>query len=475
MKKTIWDKRIPTLLGLILIVIGVGFTSYLVSQGVIVIQHASPTSNPQNVRISNITDSSFTVSYVTDARVIGSINYGPDQNLSQTALDDRDQQTGSLSSYKIHSITIRNLSPSTKYYFSITSGQNKYLNNGAFFETTTGPTIQNSPSEQKPIVGKIIMPNGSSPTEAIIYITAGDAQVISSLVKSDGTYLIPLNSMRIQDLSSYVDFSTITTLSMLIYGDGLSSNVSLSINQINPVPAITLSNDYNFVSSSQPVASSSAGQQQSFQESLPSPIPETNTSNNAPKITVPQGNEGFTDQQPLFKGTARPNQTIKIVIHSYEQIQAQVTADAYGNWSFRPTAPLSPGNHTIYITTLDANGISRTISQTFTVYPSGSQVNQSATPSATIAPTPTPTTTPAPTLLPTPTPAVSPTPTPMPTPTQSATPSATIAPTPTPIPSPSAPALAPGGKSPGPGNTIVTVGILGGILTIIGAAVLFAL
>ncbi len=241
MKKTIWDKRIPTLLGILLIVIGVGVTSFLVNKGVILVGQASPSANPQNVRITNITDNSFTVSYNTDAQVIGSVNYGKDQILGQTALDDRDQQTGSLANHKVHSITVRNLSPTTKYYFSITSGQDKFLNNGTAFEVTTGTSILTPPSEQKPIVGKIVMPEGSAPSEAIVYITTDGSQVISSLVKSDGTYIIPLNSLRTQDLTSYLNFANINILKMLFLGDGLTSNVSLAINQINPVPTVTLS------------------------------------------------------------------------------------------------------------------------------------------------------------------------------------------------------------------------------------------
>jgi hypothetical protein len=76
MKKTIWDKRIPTLLGILLIAIGIGLTSFLVNQGVVLTGHASPSTSPQNVRITNITDNSFTVSYNTDGDVIGSLNYG---------------------------------------------------------------------------------------------------------------------------------------------------------------------------------------------------------------------------------------------------------------------------------------------------------------------------------------------------------------------------------------------------------------
>ena len=471
MKKTIWDKRIPTLLGMLLIIVGIGLTSFLVDKGIILTGHASPTTNPQNVRITNITDNSFTVSYNTDAQVIGSLTYGKDQNLGQTALDDRDQQTESLVNHKIHSITVRNLSSATKYFFSITSGQDKFLNNGVPFETVTGVNVANPPSEQKPIVGKVVMPDGNTPSEGIIYITTDNSQVISSLLRGDGTYLIPLNSVRGQDLASYLDFSTVKSLKMLIFGDGLSSNVSLSINQINPVPTVTLSQNYDFATGTEPVASSSA--QENAAESFPSPKPNGNVSSKTPEILTPQENQSFSDQQPLFKGTAQPNETVSIVIHSNEQIKTQVTTDANGNWSFRPTSALSPGEHTISITSPDASGILRTITQTFTIYAAGSQVNPVANP---------PTATPTPLASPSPsaTPIITPAPTVAPTPTASSTPTLTPVPTPIPTvastPTPSiAPPLAPGGNSPGPDGKIITLGLLGGVLTIIGAMLLFAL
>jgi len=488
MKKTIWDKRIPTLLGMLLIVIGVGITSFLVDKGIILTGHASPTTNPQNVRITNITDNSFTVSYSTDAQAIGSLTYGKDQNLGQTALDDRDQQTGSLINHNVHSITVRNLSSVTKYFFSITSGEDKFLNNGAPFETVTGAIVANPPSEQKPVVGKVITPDGNTPGEGIIYITTDNSQVISSLLKDDGTYLIPLNSVRGQDLTSYLDFSNVNTLKMLIFGDGLSSNVSLSINQINPVPTITLSQNYDFATSTESVASSSA--KQNTAESFP--LSKTSTNNSTvpePEITTPKESQVFSDQQPLLKGIAGPNETVDITINSATPIRAQVTTDINGNWSFRPSSPLMPGNHTITITTKGANGILRTITQSFTVFAAGSQVNPVAnpptatpTPLATATPSPSPSATPTPT--PSPTPISTPTPTPIasatPTPIASATPTLTPVPTPiptiapTPVPS-IAPPLAPGGNSPGPDGKIITLGLLGGVLTIIGVILLFAL
>jgi len=101
---------------ILLITIGIGVTTFLVNQNILLRSNASTTEQPQNVRITNITDNSFSVSYETETQVIGSLNYGKDNKLGQQALDDRDQQAGSLVSHLMHNITVRNLTPQTKYY-----------------------------------------------------------------------------------------------------------------------------------------------------------------------------------------------------------------------------------------------------------------------------------------------------------------------------------------------------------------------
>ena len=74
MRNTIWQKRIPTLLGILFITIGIGITTYLIKTGVLFTTKAGPSEDPHNVRITNITDSSFTVSYTTANKVVGSVN-----------------------------------------------------------------------------------------------------------------------------------------------------------------------------------------------------------------------------------------------------------------------------------------------------------------------------------------------------------------------------------------------------------------
>ena len=479
MKKSFWNKRIPTVLGLFLIAIGIAITSYFVNQGVFYIIKAGPTDNPHDVRITNITDTQATISYSTNGEAIGSVNIGQTKEGLKKILDDKDQASGNVAPKKIHSFTARNLKPSTKYYFSITSGQDTYLNNNAYYEVTTGTAIEGEPPSQEPITGKVLLPDGKAPSEAIIYATIQKAQIISTTIKNDGTYILPLNSLRKADLSAFFDFTENTIIKMTILGDGHTSNILLSKNQINPVPLITLSKDYDFTTSTEPEASSSA----KF-EKLPSfPASEsTKTTVNSPSIISPKEGQKFSDQQPQFRGKAMPNETVKIVIHSDMQIDTEVIADAYGNWSYRPEQELSPGEHTISITTRDSLGILRTITESFTVYASGSQFASVGSPTPTVSPAPTTGTTPTPTLTLSPTPQVTQpiTVTPIVTamPTQTPIPTQAIA-TPTQIviqtPTPTAIIVNPSGPPPSPGSSsLLNLGFIG-ITTIILGVVLLLL
>ncbi len=450
MKNNIWNKRIPTILGLFLILIGIGLTTFLAQKGVNIIEFASPSDSPKDIRITNVSDTSFTVSFVTDADVLASLNFGKDKNLGQTVLDERNQN-GSLSPHTVHSIMIKNLAPNTTYYFSIISGQDTFLQNGIPFTVKTGPTINTtseaSPLSGKKVSGKILLTNGSAPKEAIIYVTSENSQTLSSLIKEDGGYNVPLGLIRTDNLSSYADLQGKSIIKMLIASGDLSSVAQFSVSQLGAsIPPIILSYNYDFTVSSAPVASTEASMISTFfTPSVPS-ITKT------PQILIPEKLQSFTDSQPKFQGTALPNATIQITIHSLENIQATVLTDAFGNWSYRPTQPLSPGAHTISIIAKDASGIFRTISTSFVVFASGTQVTQSATPSATptfalsLSPSPSPIITPTPTSAPTPTP--------------------TAVPTQQPIISLS---LAPPIKPPPTGNSnIVTFGIIGGIIASLG-------
>lgn len=448
MKNTIWNKKIPTLLGLLIITAAIGITTLLVGQNTFFTGQASPTSNPIDLRITNVSDSSFTVSYSTASYILGSVNFGKDQKLGLTITDDKDNNK--LIEHKIHSFTINNLSPSTKYFFSIISGQDTFLNNNIPYEIITAPK-PNAKGNSGFIVGKVVTTDGLNPKEGIIYTQANGAQALSSIIKPDGTYTVSLEGIRKDNLSSFFKFTSGSVIKMLVLSDLGSSNAIISARDVNYVPTIVISKNYDFTQGNNEVASQSA-------TVADFPTVTTNNYQDNFQITSPAKNQIFTSQNPIFKGKGIPNGTITIAIQSAQEIQGQITVDANGNWTFTPTTSLAPGQHTITITAKDSSGILRTITQVFTV-----QTAQAA------SPTPTPSATPvsSPTASPSSTP----------TATTSATPSAssfpTLSPNPTPIvistPSPTPIVLAtPVPTLPPTGTSELSTGIMGISLAVIG-------
>lgn len=401
--KNFWNRKIPTLVGLLIITLGTVVTTYLVKGETLFQIKAGPEQNPKNIKTTNISDASFTLIYTTDEEVIGTLNYGKDPSLlDSVVLDDRDQLSQSVSKYKAHSITVKNLDPDTPYYFSITSGNKKYLNNTDPYKIETGGRIDNDPSSQIPMSGKVVMPDGTSVTEGLVVVSMSGAQELSTYLKSDGTYTLPLNNLRNEALDDYFTIDATTIINIEIYSQNLLSLVSVSPGEINPVPAVTLSNSYDFSNSSLDLSPSA--QHSSESGGFPT-FGIISTSDGDPKILTPETDEESTEAQPTFEGTAQPNETIKITIHSDENIQTQVKADASGKWRYTPPKDLSPGEHTITITTKNKNGVLKTITQNFTVFAAENDI--SPTPTPTLLPSETPT----PIITPTPTPQISPVPT----------------------------------------------------------------
>lgn len=438
MTNAIWGKRIPTLFGMFLIVVGIIATSFLVRTGVIFEGRASPSETPENIRITNLEESSFTISYTTTGGVLGSVTFGTDENFGNTAIDDADQNAR-VQPHTVHVVTVKNLKPLTKYFFAIVSGQTTFLNNGIPFTVTTAPRMQTQPSKEKTMRGKVVFPQKQS-EEAVVYVTSAGTQTLATRVDATGFYTL--------SLSAFTSLSENSILQMLVVGKGMQSRVTLLANQINPVPTIVLSKDYDFTISTAPVASGSAT------IGFPN-LPANPSASKTPQIVTPKKNEEFSDAQPLFKGTASPSAEVQVAIHSDENLTTKVTADKNGLWAFRPKTALSPGSHTITITTKDKLGIVKIVTQSFTVYAQGTQVGQSATPSA----TPT-------TLLPTA--ATTPTPTaPTPTLLLTATPIPTVLPTNLPTKPPAAKTLPP------PGTPLVPLGISAILTTATGILLFF--
>jgi hypothetical protein len=453
MRNSLFNKKIPTLLGLILLGLGIFSLTFLANNTTLFTTRATPVYAPTQVRITNVSESSFTVSFLTEESVLGTLSYGTTETLGQIALDDRDQQDGTPKPYSTHHITVKNLKANTQYYFSIIADDKIFLDEEIPFSVKTLSPLMQSPSAQSPIVGKVVTSSGAPSGDIIVFLVGETTQPYSVLSKKDGSYVMPLNAIRTKDLTAYAKLSDVEPLSMLFVGTNETATATLFPTQINPVPQVTLSNTYDFTIGQEPVPSNPTATSSGTQVSFPS-FEATEVTENEPKILSPDQEEGLSDQQPLFEGTALPNESVEILIQSNHEISTTIQASNDGSWSFRPDTKLEPGEHTITIKTKDSNGILKTIRRSFTVFAEGSQFTEpSVSPSQA---TPTPTVfiaqSPTPTLTPTPTSAITPSATP------SAEPTATT-PTPTVVPPPD--------ESPGSATLMISI-IMASIIFVLG-------
>ncbi len=419
MKKGLFEKRIPTFAALLFLLVGLSATLLLVQNGVFIISRASPNQDPENIRIVNTTNNSFTVVFTTLDQTTAGISL--DNNTSAIFFDERDKS--GVKSFSNHFITVSNLSPNTKYLFSILSNGKSYLQDGKKFEATTAI---NPIEEQKEMIltGAVLQPDGNPGADTLIFASSKNSQEIAAITDSQGNYNLPLY-LLVDSENKKVDIQPMDEIQIKAVHGALSSTATYSFQNEGTVPLITLSSNYSFI------ASAPEEQIGSDSSSLKFPI-EINKSAKI-KITVPKKNETFVDNRPVLQGTALPNAIVKITIHSQDQIQIQIRADPNGNWSYRPAVSLTVGPHTITIETLDASGNLTSVTSDFTIFASGSQIAENATPSATLIPTASPTIILTPTLTPTTIPSLTPsltsTPSASPTGTITITPTATLTPT----------------------------------------------
>lgn len=413
MKNNLLNRRIPTFIGLLFLLFSVGLVTFIGGNTSVWQGRASEAETPKNIEVSNISDKSFTISFTTDIKTISAVAYGTSVNVGPIAIDDRDRESGKPSPRQTHYITVSGLEAEKTYYYTIQSGSVTYSDGSVPFSVTTGKMLgQAGSGGNETVKGSVILPDGNIPLEGIAYVYSEQAQKLSVLLMPDGSFSMPLSGLRSKDLSAYLQLMPKNVLDIAVRSPLYVSNVRVLAGETNPVPLITLSTDYDFAA--EPVlpglnsASDSASASPSATmdpRASDSAFPAFNDSIAAqPEIIVPEDGQEFTDQQPLFEGTAMPNKTVEIIIESDEEIRTVVIADSAGNWVFRPSSVIASGDHVLTIVTEDAAGVVQRLSRGFTVFASGSQFNEpSVSPQVSIAPTASP----SPTVVPS-TPTVTP-------------------------------------------------------------------
>lgn len=412
-------KRLPTLLGILILVAGIAATTYLAENVNRFFLKAEPAVSPQKIKTSNLTPTTFTVSWITPGNSSsGYLKFGKTQALGKVNLDDRDQNIDNLGKFTVHHVTVSNLESRATYYFKVISQGKEYDDNGAPYRITTA-SANSSTTPLNPTFGMVLEENSKPPKEGIVYVKVGSSSLVSTLIKPSGNWLVPLAPLLNQDLKGPLVVKPEDAEEILVQGEEKTSKAVTTLTNNTPVPEIVLGKDYDFRTAISPTPTSAE-----ITPSLLSPVFS---------LTHPASNAAVPGQ-PLFRGTGYPGKTVEIKVESETTLNNTVTVDQNGNWIWQPPTNLPVGEHTVTVATTDNQGKIQTIIRKFVILASGTQVVEAATPSATTQPTPTsqpsPTPTPKVTTSPTPSTTIRVTPTSKPT----STPSPTISVTPTPTP-----------------------------------------
>ena len=401
--------KIPTLVALIILTLGVALGVFALRQQQIFRLGAETETAPKDVRISNIGDSSFTVSWTTDKQASGLVSFGESEtNLKNIASDEITPQDFT------HQAIIKNLKPQTDYFFKITSEGRQFDNQKVAWQATTAPAIL--PSQQNILVsGKVLTPTGQASANSLVYITIR-GYLLSTATSQNSTFVIPLSSARTVDLSQFQVIDESNTLLEIFVNAGVKGIATAQIYPASakPIPAIILGKVHDFKNlppssdSSLPEASltppSLGGEDSGFN------VPQGTIQPASTSVTLDSLDEGevITSTTPEFFGEAPAGASLEITLQS-ETITGQVTVDKNGEWKWAPAKELEEGSHKITISWKDEKGILRTLIRTFVVQAAEGPAFES-TPSATLRASPSATPVVTPTSSPTTTPIITSTP-----------------------------------------------------------------
>lgn len=377
----------PTALGLLILLIAAGLGIFFVKTRSGIKPETTAEIVPEQVRITNVSDNGFSVSWITSKETSGSIKLGEAANeLKQQALDDRDQLSGGEAAVVVHHVTAKNLLPTTKYYFKIESGGKQFDNKGKPFEVTTGAALGNPPTAD-PIYGTVLTQSGTPAEGVVVYINVANGAPLSALAKTGGNWALSLATARTADLGSYLTYDTQATIvNLLVQGgkQGTASAITTTTND-NPVPEITLGKSHDFrtlaqaetPTADQSTASASAESKSGFGVLNPS-IAEVATDSGLPaqagEVTLENPSfegEVINATQPAFIGNGPAGTVLAIEINSEETYTGSVTIAEDGSWEFTPPQGLTPGEHSVTINYIDTNGEEQSLTRNFVIAQAG--------------------------------------------------------------------------------------------------------
>ncbi|MFZ2199602.1 MAG: fibronectin type III domain-containing protein [Microgenomates group bacterium] len=364
-------KRIPTILGLVFIGVAVGAYFYF-------FQNKSGTTSqeiiPQKVKITNVADNKFSVSWVSKSPTQGYIEYGTvGSKIESKASDSRDNAT-TKGEFVTHHVSLEGLQPNTQYAFRIVSGDKatKFDNNGSPYTVTTGPVIGVTPKSIN-FYGSVQNPGKQPAGGSIIYLTLPGGSTNSVLIGETGNYAFTLSTMRSSDFKSYVEFDPSATIANIEVESGSATSIAnVTLANSAPVPVITLGQNQDFLT----IADIPNIAEVKPQGEIPSIFNvEPISGNDVNAITTPsvtltnpkEEGETLKTLRPEFRGTGPAGTALSIALTGQKAISDTLEIGVDKTWSWSPVIDLKTGKQKITVSYIASSGATTKIERGFTV------------------------------------------------------------------------------------------------------------
>lgn len=433
-------KQIPTVLGLLVLFVALISGVLLFGQGTgVFAPRATPETAPQNIRITNVTDKTFTISFYTSERTIAFVKYGEDpKSLTRQASDDRDQLSGVVKDYNLHHITVRGLDPAKNYYYVLGTGSNTFDNDGQPYSLATAAKPNQSPINNQTVYGNVLDAAAAPAEGAVVYLYSEGMGALSSLVKASGSWGISLSNAFNAEKTAYLPLENDSLIDIKAQGTqpNLLGSWQGMISAAAPVPDLNLSQggassaattapdalpeiDKDELLADLEASGEEASDSTMSSEMLGTDQDQMEESSEAAKAnllaaenqvaseveepvvlnldeldeTAEATSTTITTTQPQIKATLPANTMVRVVVHSDTQIDETMQTDADGNLVLDVATlgqNLEPGEHSATYTYIDpVTGQEVTKTYNFTVAPEATprQIAQAATtPSPTAVP-----------------------------------------------------------------------------------------
>ncbi len=229
--------KLPTLLGLALLTTAIvfGIAIFLYRQKLY--EESRLILAPQKIQIVNISDSSATITWQTEIPAVGLISYGSNQNLSESAGDDRDKNSREIR--LTHFVTINNLQPNKNYYYKIKTADSLSPNYPLSFKTAA---LVQKETASAPIRGSVVVDESLTPVdEALIFLKIPGAADLASFTTTAGNFIIPLKNLYQSSLTDFFAPKPGIEATLVIARANLESSASIILPLYNqPLPPILL-------------------------------------------------------------------------------------------------------------------------------------------------------------------------------------------------------------------------------------------